>query len=111
MKIEKYINYITKNYHPKFFESINDLRDYQDYKRCSIEYATDDFITKDDSYKIILFDNYKDFGKDAIPEDHFYTEVYIKYDIVSNDIISYTGDGQYCAALEILDNALMEHLQ
>jgi hypothetical protein len=104
MKIDDYLKYIKQKYNPKLFSSVEELRKYQGFSSCSIEDATDEHIKENDTYQIILFDDYRDFGPVATPEDKFFTELYVKYDKDTQEIITYIANGQYCSAYKILDN-------
>lgn len=90
--IDYLTEYLNKKYHPKYFQSFKDFCEHISLTNYSIEDYTDDYITSNDSYVIVLFDDYRDF-KNASDGDNFGDDIIICYDKNTKKIIKYYYTG------------------
>ena len=77
--IDNLMEYLSKKYHPKFFNTFKDFCTHISLYNNSVEDYTDDYISENDSYIVILFDNYLDFNN-AIEGDEFSDDIIVCFD-------------------------------
>ncbi len=96
--IDNLITWLNKNYHPKYFNSMQEFVKtpyFHINADMTVDEYTDDYITENDNYTIILFDDYRDFNY-AMPEDNWYDAMVVTYDNSTKKLIKYfcsTGFG------------------
>lgn len=93
--IDNLIKWLKQHYHPTFFNNMNEFVKCHVFGNCSemtVDEYTDDIVTEEDCYIIILFDDHRDF-KGAIQSDNFYADAVISYDNSTRKILNsyYTG--------------------
>lgn len=96
--VDNLIKWLKTHYHPQFFTSMEEFVKtpyFHTIENITIDEYTDDYISENENYIIVLFDDYRDF-KNAIPGDNWYDEIVITYDNDTKKIIKYyssTGFG------------------
>ena len=89
--IDNLIAWLKKHYHPQIFTSMSEFvkTPYFHIKgEMTIDEYTDDYITENNAYIIVLFDDYRDF-ENATINDKIYGDVVISYDKETRKIDKY----------------------
>lgn len=100
--IDNLLEYLTKKYHPKYFNTFKDFCSHLSLHNNSIEDYTDNYISENESYIVFLFDDYRDFNN-ATENDNFSDDVIVCFDLVTKKITKYfyTGsDNNYLHDIE-----------
>lgn len=95
--------YLNKKYHPKYFNTFKEFCKHISLKNESIEDYTDDYISKDDSCVIILFDDYRDFYN-STESDKFSDDIIVCFDKDTKKIIKYYYTGLENNYLQDIDS-------
>lgn len=90
--IDNLIEYLNRHYHPKFFKTFKEFCTHISLSNNSIEDYTDDYISEDESYIVILFNNYRDFDN-AIESDKFSDDIIVCFDNETKIITKYYYTG------------------
>ena len=102
--INNLIAWLKKHYHPQIFTSMSEFvkTPYFHIKgEMTIDEYTDDYITENDAYIIVLFDNPKDF---KFKLDDYHDDVVICYDDETKKVLKYYYTGYYNDVLEYIQN-------
>ncbi len=89
--IDNLITLLKEKYHPQFFKSMQEFIKtpyFNIEENMSVDEYTDDYITENDNYIIILFDDYREF-ENAKVEDKVYGDIVISYDKITKKILKY----------------------
>lgn len=91
--IDNFVKWLKTHYHPQFFSSMKEFVKtsyFHTSEEITVDEYTDDYITEDESYIIVLFDDYRDFNN--MPDDYS-DDIVISYDKESSKILKfyYTG--------------------
>jgi hypothetical protein len=95
--------YLNKKYHPKYFNTFKEFCKHISLKNESIEDYTDDYISKDDSCIIILFDDYRD-SYNSTESDNFSDDIIVCFDKNTKKIIKYYYTGLESHYLQDIDS-------
>ena len=90
--VNNLVEYLNKKYHPKYFKTFEEFCKHISLKNESIEDYTEGYITIDDSYIIILFDDYRDFYN-SIESDNFSDDIIVCFNKNTKKIIKYYYTG------------------
>ena len=101
--IDNLIKLLNTKYHPKYFNSMKEFSQTQYFKikgDILVQDYTDDYITEEDSYIIILFDDSRDFGC----EENCNDDVIVCYEKKSGKILKFYYTGYNNEALHYIQN-------
>lgn len=90
--INNLVRYLNGKYNPKYFKNFKEFCAYSNIKNQSIDDYTDNYISENDNYLVILFNDYRDF-KGANKNDNFSDDIIVCYDKETNKIIKYYYTG------------------
>ncbi len=97
--IDNLIKWLKVHYHPQIFTSMKEFMQtpyFHTKKEMSVDEYTDDYITENEKYIIILFDDARDF--DNMPDDYS-DDIIVSFDKESGKISKYYYTGYYNSAL------------
>lgn len=104
--IDNLIKWLNSHYHPKFFTSMEEFVKtpyFHINEEMSVDEYTDDYITENDNYIIILFDDYRDF-ENASEKDKICGDVVISYNKDTRKIVKYF----YTTSFNFINNSLKD---
>lgn len=102
--VDNLITFVKEKYHPTLFSSIKDYVKtpyFNLHTDMTIDLYTDGYITENDKYIIVLFNDYRDFNNTK-PEDKIFDDVVISYDKQTRRVAKYF----YTSNFDINNNAL-----
>ena len=104
--LDNLVKYLNGKYHPKYFKNFKEFCTFLNITNQSIDDYTDDYVSENDNYVIILFNDYRDF-KGANENDNFSDDIVVCYDKDTNKITKYyyTGlDNEYLHDIDAFIN-------
>ena len=102
--IDNLIAFFKQNYHPTIYNSMSEFvkTPYFTAKNLTIEDYTDGYITNNENYIIILFDNPLDFAY-STNADNLYLDIVVSYDETTRKISKYFSTGYADEKLEYIE--------
>ena len=102
--IDNLIAFFKQNYHPTIYNSMSEFvkTHYFSVKNITLEDYTDGYITNDENYIILLFDNPLDFTSSTYASD-LYEEIVVSYDERTRKISKYFFTGHADEKLEYIE--------
>ena len=102
--IDNLIHFFNNKYHPTIFHSMAEFvkTPYFSVKNITIEDYTDGYITNNENYIILLFDNPLDFTSSTYASD-LYEEIVVSYDETTRKISKYFSTGHADEKLEYIE--------
>lgn len=100
------VKYLNGKYRPKYFKNFKEFCTSLNITNQSIDDYTDDYVSENDNYVVILFNDYRDF-KGANENDNFSDDIVVCYDKDTNKITKYyyTGlDNEYLHDIDAFIN-------
>lgn len=104
--IDNLIVLLKEKYHPQIFTSMKEFIKtpyFHINEEMSVDEYTDDYITENDNYIIILFDDYRDF-ENASEKDKICGDVVISYNKDTRKIVKYF----YTTSFNFINNSLKD---
>lgn len=104
--IDNLIVLLKEKYHPQIFNSMKEFIKtpyFHINEDMSVDEYTDDYITENDNYIIILFDDYRDF-ENASEKDKVCGDVVISYNKDTRKIVKYF----YTTSFNFINNPLKD---
>ena len=104
--IDNLIVLLKEKYHPQIFTSMKEFIKtpyFHINEDMSLDEYTDDYITENDNYIIILFDDYRDF-ENASEKDKICGDVVISYNKDTRKIVKYF----YTTSFNFINNPLKD---
>lgn len=104
--IDNLIVLLKEKYHPQIFTSMKEFIKtpyFHINEEISVDEYTDDYITENDNYIIILFDDYRDF-ENASEKDKICGDVVISYNKDTRKIVKYF----YTTSFNFINNSLKD---
>lgn len=102
--IDNLIHFLNNKYHPTIYNSMSEFvkTPYFTAKNIIIEDYTDGYITNNENYIILLFDNPLDFTSSTYASD-LYEEIFVSYDETTGKISKYFSTGYTDEKLEYIE--------
>ena len=104
--LDNLVKYLNGKYYPKYFKNFKEFCTSLNIRNQSVDEYTDDYISENDTYLIILFNDYRDF-KGAVEFDNFSDDIIVCYDKQTKKITKYfyTGlDNEYLHDIDAFIN-------
>ena len=102
--IDNLIHFLNSKYHPTIYNSMSAFvkTPYFSVKNVTIEDYTDGYITNNENYIIIFFDNPLDFTSSTYASD-LYEDIVISYDERTRKVLKYFSTGYADEKLEYIE--------
>ena len=101
--LDNLVKYLNGKYHPKYFKNFKEFCTSLNIRNQSVDEYTDDYISENDSYLVILFDDYRDF-ENASEKDKICGDVVISYNKDTRKIVKYF----YTTSFNFINNPLKD---